>query len=903
MKTYNKIALAVSLVLSISACSPKVTTEQYLAQAKNFIEKHDDNSAIIALKNAVRLDAKSAEVRFALGTAYLSQGDYKNAEKELEKAEKLGSNNTSLLSNLVQAKVKLNKFDYAYQAVEKSQLQLDSDQVVILTYAGIAAIHQNKLEKAKEYIERAISISDDSVYGQVGNAYLSHSENDFKAGINTVDKLLVKDPGFAEALLLKGYLLQASELFSEAAETFEKYSKLRPKDITAHFFIAQNYVFAQNYTAAEPQVDLLLKFSKDHPLANQLKAEIEYSKGNYKSAKEYAETSFQQNDSFNISKMIAGISAFKLGDLEQAYQYLISLKDKLPPQHLVRKLILNLQFKLGYNVEAMDELKSLVSLNEADPAMLTMASNQMLASGDVSSAEDLLQMSIDLKSDNPLEISKQGVTQLRLNQPDKGIETLENVLKLDPDLAFAEQSLAIGYLANGQYEQALVIAKKWQGSDDDQTKKIQGYLLEANVLEQQKKLSEAKAFFNKALALDNNNIAALYKLAVFAHTEDDINQAFSYYTQVLKQQPDHKRSIINFNRLITLSIKENKSLANKAIDFFQGELKEHSNNNYLKMSLAYIYTLNKNNLAAIELFKEIKNSQQPLKGIEIAFGDSYQALGEWQEAEKSYKKVVENEPNNLKAINKLLTLFEQLKQFDKALAQVEKSSRFNKDNIGFVLLKIYYQSLLHITPENQDLAQIKSDNKMSNHWLFDKTQGNLAYNKKDFNSAAQFYASAYKKQNNSLNAINWSKSVALKGHKKEAIQILENFLKSVNDQQPAVVAKIMLAGAYLNINELDKASVIYKEVVKVVPKNIIVLNNLSYIALQSKQVKESLEYAEQLIKLVDNNAAIIDTYAQALAANKQYDKAVEQYDKALKLSNNNAEIAAHKAEILKLKAK
>lgn len=903
MKINNKLALAVSVALTLSACSPSITTEEYLIQAQAFAEKHDHNSAIITLKNAVRLEVKNPKIRFALGTAYLEQGDYLSAEKELEKAEKLGSNDELLLTNLVQTKLKLNKFEYVYKIAEQNSDYPEADQVIILTYAGIASIHQNKPEQAKTYIEKAVSISEESIYGQIGKAYLSHSGNKYQDGLSTVDELLTSKPDFAEALLLKGYLLQAAEKFSEAAKTFEEYAQLRPKDITSRFFIAQNYVFAQNYTAAEPQVDLLLKFSKYHPLANQLKAEIEYSKGNYKSAKEHAEASLQQNDNFYTSKIIAGISAFKLGDLEQSYRYLISVKDKLPPQHLVRKLIINLQFKLNYNVEAVDEIKSLVDRNEADPAILTMASNQMLASGDVSSAQNLLQMSMDLKSDSPLEIAKQGITQLRLNQSDKGIETLENVLKLDPDLAFAEQSLAIGYLANGQYEQALVIAKKWQNSDHDQTKKIQGYLLEANVLEQQKKLSEAKVFFNKVLELDDKNIAALYKLATIAHTEGNQDQAFNYYTQVLKQQPQHVRSIMNFNRLIAFSIKENKNHINKALSFFQQALKENSKNNYLKMNLAYMHTLNKNHAAALDLFKDIEGSKNPLNGIEVALGDSYKALGKWQDAEKSYKKAVESAPKNLKAINKLLALFEQLKQFDKALAQIESTLLFNQDNIGFVLLKTYYQSLLRINPNASDLTKIKENTKTVNHWVFDKTQGNLAYNQQDFDAATQFYASAYKKQANSLNAINWSKSVALKGNKNEAIKILEMFITSLNGKKPAVAVKIMLAGAYLNINKLDKASTVYKEVVKVVPKNIIVLNNLSYITLQNKQMKESLKYAEQLIKLVDNNATIIDTYAQALAANKQYDKALEQYNKALKISGNNAEIEAHKAETLKLKGK
>ena len=185
--------------------------------------------------------------------------------------------------------------------------------------------------------------------------------------------------------------------------------QLRPKDIQVRFFIAQNYVFAQNFAAAEKQVDMLLKISKLHPLANQLKAEIEYSKGNYKQAKDHAEVSFQQNDSFFLSKIIAGISAYKLGDLEQSYQYLISVKDILPPEHLVQKLIIDLQLKLGYDIEAVKNLQSLAELNITDTEMLTMASNRMLASGNIEAAQELLQSSIALNTSTPSELAKTGV--------------------------------------------------------------------------------------------------------------------------------------------------------------------------------------------------------------------------------------------------------------------------------------------------------------------------------------------------------------------------------------------------------------------------------------------------------------------------------------------------------------
>ena len=903
MKRINtKLALAVSLAVSLSACSPNMTTDEYLAQAKVFSEKRDHNSAIIALKNAVSIEPKNPNVRFSLGAAYLAQGDYLTAEKELEKAEKLGSVDVLLLTYLVQAKVKLNKFDYVYQLIEQVDTFADVDQVMLLTYAGIAAIHQDKTQLAKEYIEDAISLSEDSIYGQIGKAYISHSGNNYQDGLNTVDELLSVTPDFAEALLLKGYLLQASEQFDAAANTFAQYSKIRPKDITARFFVAQNYVFAQNFDAAEPQVDLLLKISEYHPLANQLKAEIEYAKGNFKQAKKYAVISFQQDKSFTLSKIIAGMSAYKLDDFEQSYQYLLAVKNLLSPAHLVRKLIIDLQFKLGYDTEAVAELQSLAELDMADPALLTMASNQMLTSGNVVVAQELLNSAIALDSSNPVEIAKQGITQLRLKQADKGIAILEQALKLDPDLVFAEQGLAIGYIGNKQYLEALEIARKWQSSSDDETKNMQGYLLEAKVLEQQNKTSEAKILFNKVLELESENIAALYKLATFAHTEGDELKAFSYYTEVLKQQPQHVRSIINFNRLVAFSITEDRSLVNKAISFFKKELNQNTDNNYLKMNLAYIHQLNKNYEAAIELFKDIEGSKKPLNGIEVALGDSYKALGKWQEAEKAYQKLTDNEPKNFKVVHKLLILFEQQNQFEKALTQIEKTLRFNQRNTGFILLKTYYQSLLGITPKASDLEKIKDNDKTANHWIFDKTQGNFAYKQRNFDASTKFYASAFQKQANSTNAINWAKSVALKGNKQEAIQVLETFIAVIDNKEPVTAAKVMLGGAYLNTNKLDKALAIYEFTLKAEPNNVLVLNNLSYITLQQGNAKKSLVYAEKAIALKANDASIIDTYAQALVANKQFTLAIEQYNKALKISDNNAEIAIHKAEALELKA-
>ena len=232
MKLNNNLTLALCVTLGLTACSPSLTVEEHLEKAQDYSENRDYNSAIIALKNAAKLNANDANIRFALGTTYLAQGDYYSAEKELEKAESLGSDNPSLIVKLVEAKLKASKFDYVYQMAEQSTAYPSADQVIILTYAGIASIYQNKREEATKYIEQAISISDDSVYGDIGRAYLSYSGSNYEGGLNTVNELLETAPEFAEAILLKGYLLQSSKKFEEAVQAFEQYAAITAERYT-----------------------------------------------------------------------------------------------------------------------------------------------------------------------------------------------------------------------------------------------------------------------------------------------------------------------------------------------------------------------------------------------------------------------------------------------------------------------------------------------------------------------------------------------------------------------------------------------------------------------------------------------------------------------------------------------
>ena len=65
--------------------------DDYLREAKTYLEHGQNTHAVIQLKNALLLDQNNIEARLLLGEAYLDQEDILSAEKELNRARELGA--------------------------------------------------------------------------------------------------------------------------------------------------------------------------------------------------------------------------------------------------------------------------------------------------------------------------------------------------------------------------------------------------------------------------------------------------------------------------------------------------------------------------------------------------------------------------------------------------------------------------------------------------------------------------------------------------------------------------------------------------------------------------------------------------------------------------------------------
>ncbi|WP_448249795.1 XrtA/PEP-CTERM system TPR-repeat protein PrsT [Thalassotalea agariperforans] len=883
-----KVLVTSSMVMGSYACTDSKTVEEYQVDIAKFIEQKDHKSAIIALKNAVAIAPNNAELRFQLGNSYVNQGDYAGAEKELEKAEQLGFDPIQNLPRLIETKFKLNKYDEVYSLTQAADALPDSAYVQALTYAGLSSLYQGEREQAKEYIDSANQISSESVYGQIGKAYLANTAEEAEKSLKVLDSLIAYAPDIADTYLLKAYLLQGAQQYLASAKAFEAYAQLRPQEYQVQFFIAQNYLSANELDKAEPVINKLLKISEHHPLTNQMKAQIEFDRKNYQAAKDFGVKAYQQKDDLTFAIIIAGMSSYYLGDYEQSYKQLIKVKNKVSAEHLVNKVLVELQLRLGYDNEALESINQLSEAGTASTSLLTAASNELLKSGNKAAAQELLQQSINLNSDNPTDVTNQGIMKLKLNELGSGIEMLENALKLDPNSEKAEAGLALGYLDNQQFEQALAIAKKWQTKED---KKIQGLLLESEIANKQKDLDKAKQLLRDVLAIDESNIPAIYKLAFYAHSANEVDSAFGLYEKLLKIKSDHLRGIINFTRFVST----NPEFHTQAINLYQKNIDKDQNDNYAKLGLAYIYKVTNNHKKAVDLYLQILESRQPIEDIEVALGDSYIELKNIPAAISAYKKLLDKKTGNLLIGQRLLNVYEVDKQYDNALTLVEQLYKEHQANDGLLLYKVYFQSKLNKPIVPQDIQKLQESAQIAKHWLLNKVLGNRHYNNKSFSLAIIEYQSAYNKKPISKNAADLAKTLVLAGEYGKSIAFMEKHLLE-NPQD--ITLQVMLAGAYLTKKKDERAREIYKQVLVSLPEHIIALNNLAYLELQKGNNRDALKYAEKSVSVAPQLPAVLDTYGQVLAANNKLIESIAAYDKALLLDRDNIEISINKAKAL-----
>ena len=514
------------LTTMLLGCGDNKTPIEHLAEAKAAFNAGESNAAIISLKNALKADKDNTEARFLLGSIYAKQGLWQNASKELMLANQGEHAQDELILLLAKAHYNLEDPAAIEDLLKNSEQFSEETNVAVQLFLAMSYLKENDLPRGQVILDELLATDVVSKYSKLAKAVQFWTEERTDDALNTVDEILKSNPGFPEALEYQGYFFYTAKRAEESAQAFNLYLKIHPQASQIRLRYMMSLVNGSKFKAAEEQADLLMLISPNNPLANQVKAQGRLIDGDYENAKKFAESALRSSSELIGASIIAGYSAYKLGQLEIAYSHLGKFKNKLSLQHPARRLLNAIGLELGYIDDAYQEISNAPN-EELDVEFLTLSSSQLFKKGDLEKAGHLLDKAEEIDPFSGQLAYQKGLLKMAQNDADS-VRFFEQALEKNPELEQAISLLTMDHLKNKRFDEALKVARSAAERNLSLSKTLEGvtYKMQGN-------LTLAEEAFSVVLSEKPNNILALYNLANIAESKGNIANAVELYLRVL----------------------------------------------------------------------------------------------------------------------------------------------------------------------------------------------------------------------------------------------------------------------------------------------------------------------------------------------------------------------------------
>lgn len=882
-----KAAFLYTSIIIFSACSSEKTAEEAMESAYKHIQKEDFNAAKIELKNVLRITPENIEARFLLGKYYLHSGAADFAEKELSRALKLGYDQNLVAPLLAKAFIMQNKLKEVTELVASSKVTDTNAITSLLLYRALAHFKLNELTQAKDSISEANIVSKESIYTQLGNAYLASKTENLKEAINTVDELLKLNPKFTDALLLQGQLFVQTENFVNAVKSFENYHQQVPEDLAARLLLADTYIKNNQYDEAEKHLNTILTANDEHAYSNSLLAVTFLHRNNIEKAQYHAEKSISNGLNSIFNRLVAGASAFNNKEYERAYLHLNKIGAQLPENHIGKKLLAGTQLALGHTLDAENTLNELDSISVEDSMLFTATSLQLLQSGSLDKAKSMLDKAKNVTSTDAIHNARVGILKLSLDDIE-GIANLKKAIESNPNLKSAKYALASALMMSKQYDEALKFGQQWQ---KDFPNEATGLNISADALLKLGQVNEAEINYNQALKINPANPASLMYFAAKAESNGDLEETITNLKIILDAQPTYRPALISY---YVINKRINKSEIGLSALKKAYEHSEHSPEYKLIYTKGLVAAKQPKQVLALLRNSTLNKATDSF--IWFALGDSYAALEQNDDAIKIFKQWVSVQSQQPRSYLRLINALEINENFDEALEATELALKKFSASPEFLMLKAHFLFLKANFSEAQ--AQLdKINEKFKSSAQFISMQTKIWLKQGKYQQALPILQSSYKGDPSTLNVLTVSTALNKLNKSKERILFLEKHM--VNNPEDTITLTL-LAESMIISQQKDKAINYYKKLVSLNVVKPLILNNLAWLLYEKGQFNDAEKHALAAKKVAPERSDVLDTLGMIQLKLKKYNAATENLKLAMQISPESTTIKEHYQEAFKL---
>jgi cellulose synthase operon protein C len=829
-------AVTLALVIGLSACSQK-TAEEYLSNAQNMIAEGKDKAAVVELKNALSQAPDMGLARLLLGELYFHQNDFVTAEKELLRAME----HLSDVSRVVPLLARTYYYQGNYTGVmalyeQQADIREDAAQTTHL-FAYISSLRSSP--EARNWLTFPDNLTADNLL--IARAYRALVEgklreaNDAIAGFSEEKLQVEKD-------FLQGLVAFREGRFEDAAghysDVLTQIDNLHP----VRFQLVEAQINARQLEQADENLDRLLKLSKENPYANLLKSKLRFIQQDFDNALPFAEKAIQNGMDIKLAQIIAGVSAYKLRQLESAYRYLTRAASDLGKGHDVHRLLAQVQLMLGYTDEARLTLDELDVLSEADAGLFAEAGLQVAGQGDLTTAGEYLSRASEADQNNARFKLTEGLVKLA-GEDESGIADIEAALANDSSLQEGWVLLAETYLDKEQKQKAIEVAKQWQLTDA-----ASGMALEGLIELKSGDTVSAEQALLAALKQDKQHLGASHYLVQLYKQQDKPQKALEYVNHILSFAP------ANFNALTDLvRIKQQSEQSEDIIPALSSHHEQYPELAEPKWVLAeYLRSVNQPEKAIEVLGTDLDSLQAT--GMMI-LGDAYVQTGRYNEARDVFARIREDSPGVLGGWLRSAGIEELTGQYEKALDIVNQALERFPDHSRLLLLKVNY---LTKTNQLEAARQVlgSARNSDADTALLARLEGELALSAKRYLQAEQKFRDFYQARP----GFEAASLLAIALQNTDKVPEAATLLETEFGKLPRPMMEYhTLAEFYTNNGMYSEAEQKYEQFLQRYPGHFPSLNNYANLKIKQQQYEQALILAKQAQEAAPQVPQVMDT--------------------------------------------
>lgn len=694
------VLLAVLLGLSLfftSACTSEATKQKHLTRGEEFLQKRKFRQAVMEFRAAADIDKNSAEAHYGLARAHENLGAVYEAIQELQEVAQLAPDNLDAKSrlgnyflliappqtdeaqkmideifavnpNFVEGHILKASLFSAQNKSEKEILDVMTHAVEIEpsrveTYISLARFYmkQEKADEAEKTIQKAIAVDEKSPLGYVEYARFhdfanrpAEAETQFKKAIEVAPQNYEARQAIASFYLAQRQLEKAEQAYKDLAEmlenspegrtelaefyavvgreedairTFQAILSDSPEHAPARYRLAEIYLERKELAKVEEQVEQLLAVNNTDAEALMLRARVKLQENATEEAIKDLEEVLKRQPSFKSALFYMAQARLALGQVDQARAFIGDL-EKYHPNYLNSKLLkIQASFTANEPQKALQEANELIEIvGKAYPSAET-------------SAQQLEQLRIRA-------ISARGLAYVELGKLTEARNDLQEIVRLSPNSANALINLA-------------------------------------KVSAAQKNLAEALGFYEKALAIDRQNFDALSGVVGVLTRQKQFAAAHEKLDKAIAENANDKKVLPAFYYLKSDVFRAENNLPAAQVELGKAiELDD----TYLPAYSAYAALLISQNQIdrAIEQYKKVIEKKHSAS-VYTLIGMLEDARGNFDEAEKNYRKALEIAPETPMAANNLAWNIADNERgnLDEALTLAQSCVDKNSANAGF----------------------------------------------------------------------------------------------------------------------------------------------------------------------------------------------------------------------------